>query len=269
MLDEAAAAGIEDSALPAVVDHLRALSEEHAQQQSERRTNAELALQMIDLLRKAGQTEKIAAQLAVHGFASIEEVEEAAGVHPAPPSATTDVPESDTATVDEPEPAAHEEETLPVRADQEADVAPPTSLSAPPADGPPTPAAEDAETATEPAAPEQKATAPAAPAPLAADVSSAAPEVATTPSSAAAPQSRPPVNESPATPAVEKPLESTSSLDEWPWDEGDPPIIGRLLLEGREALAYHTAVAAAETEHRRQLLLFSCAAAHCAPEAIE
>ncbi len=269
VLDEAAASGIKDAtALPALVDHLRALSEEHAQQQSERRTNAELALQMIDLLRKAGKTEMIADQLGLQGFSSVEEVEEAAGVQPDPPPMTPAAPAPDTASGDNAEPAAHDEETLPVRADQEADAAPPPAPpSAHPADAPPAPAAPDAETATEPAsASEQKAPTPAAPA---ADVSSASPEVATTPSAAAAPQSPPPVKESPATPAVEKPRESTASLDEWPWDEGDPPVIGRLLLEGREALAYHTAVAAAETEHRRQLLLFACAAAHCAPEAIE
>ncbi|MFM8858058.1 MAG: hypothetical protein ACKOI2_12840, partial [Actinomycetota bacterium] len=56
---------------------------------------------------------------------------------------------------------------------------------------------------------------------------------------------------------------------DFPWDVGDPPLIGRLLLEGREGLAYHLAVAADETQPRCQLLLFACAAAQCDAEALE
>jgi hypothetical protein len=259
VLDEAVTAGIEDRAtLPAVLDHLRALSEERAQHESERRSNAELALQMIDLLRKAGQTEKIAAQLAVHGFASIEEVEEAAA-HPSSPSVTNDAPEPDTATVDEP--VVPEVETPSAVAEEEAEAtpppAPPTTL---PADDSPAPPADDpAATTVEPV---EAANAPAPATPPAADV----PPVATAPAER---QASPTLTEPPATPAVAKPAESTASLDEWPWDEGDPPVIGRVLLEGREALAYYLAKAAAETQARQQLLLFACAAANCSPSAIE
>lgn len=271
VLDEAAVAGIEDStALPAVLDRLRALAAERANQVSARRSNALLALQMIDMLRQAGKAEMIAAQLAVHGFASVEEVEEAAGIHPSPPSTTTDVPEPDTAIVDEREPAVSEVETPSAAADQEAEATPPpeapTTL---PADDPTPPVVAVVEAAAVPdPASEPKSPAAAAPTPPAADVPSAS-TVAPAPTEVTAQQSFPPAEESPATPTAEEPTESAAALDEWPWDEGDPPVIGRLLLESREALAYYLAKAAEETQARQQLLLFACAAANCSPSAIE
>ena len=274
VLDDAVAAGIEDHlTLPAVLDHLRALSEERAQHESERRSNAELALQMIDMLRKAGKPEKIADQLALHGFATLEEVEEAAGIQPAPPPAT-DVPEPGTAAAESDQPPAEDaaepagsddEETLPAPADQEDE-----------AEAPQGPSTDDSTTtpvqAVEVAAATAPVTEPKSPTPVvtppAADVA-ATPKVTTPLTGAAAEQSAPSVDEAPSTPASEKPAENIPVLDEWPWDEGDPPVIGRLLLEGREALAYYLARAAAETQARQQLLLFACATANCSPSAIE
>jgi hypothetical protein len=63
--------------------------------------------------------------------------------------------------------------------------------------------------------------------------------------------------------------ESVSTLVEYPWDTGDPPLIGQLLLDGREAVAYHLAEATGENETRRQLLKFACASAHCSRDALE
>ncbi|WP_142239436.1 MULTISPECIES: ATP-binding protein [Mycobacteriaceae] len=61
----------------------------------------------------------------------------------------------------------------------------------------------------------------------------------------------------------------SAPFDEFPWDAGDPPLIGQLLLDGREALAYQLAVATGETAARRRLLELSCAAAGCARDALE
>ena len=235
VLDEAAVAGIEDStALPAVLDRLRDLAAERADQVSARRSNALLTLQMIDVLRQAGRAEMIGDQLALHGFTSVEEAEEAAGVRAVPPAAT--------------------DEAEPVGPDSAADLQPETT---------PGPAVEVVETAT-PTAPVTKQQLPAdnAPTPPREDIA-AAPEAATATPVVNAEQHSPPPT------AVETLNETSASPDEYPWDEGDPPIIGQLLLTGREAMAYHMAVAASEVKHRRQLLLFACAAAHCTSDAID
>ena len=69
-------------------------------------------------------------------------------------------------------------------------------------------------------------------------------------------------------------LDEASALDEgrlpdFPWDEGTPPLIARLILQDRHALAYHVAVAAGETKMREALLKLACAAAHCTPDALK
>ncbi len=58
-------------------------------------------------------------------------------------------------------------------------------------------------------------------------------------------------------------------LPDFPWDEGEPPLIGRLLLERRYALAIHVATATGESPARLELLSLICAAARCSRDALE
>ena len=134
----------------------------------------------------------------------------------------------------------------------------------------------EAETADRPAAPiaAADAAAPAVPAPTTQRTTQtpeppAAEDTPALPSAAAAAATPPVASDPSTTTPVDESANSAQSLGEWPWDEGDPPIIGQLLLDGREALAYYLATAAEETPARQQLLKFACAAAHCTPSAIE
>lgn len=256
VLKDAAAAGLEQPAtLPVVVEQLRTLSEQRLQQESERRSNACLALEMIDVLRKAGREEMIGGHLALHGFTSVEEVEKAAGVQPTPAAAAA-------SELAEPEVEA-EDTTLP---DEPTDEEPPAEESDAEEDTPAEAVEEPAEAVAAEANP--PSTTPPTQEHAVSDTVSAPASATALASAASSPSTSTAVIEALAVSATELD-ESGVSLGEWPWDEGDPPLVAQLLLDGREALAYYLATAAAEIEPRRQLLLFACAAAHCTPLAIE
>ena len=269
LLDSAPTFGINSAEdLHSVLAQANALTAERAAQESTRRNNAQLALQMIAVLRQAGREEMIADQLALHGFSTIEEAEEAAASETlqSQPSSTSEGP------------AQPDDSGYCPADDIAAEDAEPNPPTPPSVEGPETDAGEalepEAESVDRPAAPIAEADAPAAPAPTAQRTTQtpAPPAVEDTPAPplAEAPAAQPPAASDPlaAAPAEESP-NSAESLDEWPWDEGAPPIIGQLLLDGREALAYYLASAAEETPARQQLLKFACAAAHCTPSAIE
>ena len=271
LLDSAPAFGINSAEdLHSVLAQANALTAERAAQESTRRNNAQLALQMIAVLHQAGRGEMVADQLALHGFSTIEEAEEAAGsaTLPSQPSSTSEGPaQTDDSGYSPPEDIAAED-------------AEPNTPTPPPVEEPATDAGgaleHEAETADRPAAPiaAADAAAPAVPAPTTQRTTQtpeppAAEDTPALPSAAAAAATPPVASDPSTTTPVDESANSAQSLGEWPWDEGDPPIIGQLLLDGREALAYYLATAAEETPARQQLLKFACAAAHCTPSAIE
>lgn len=286
LLAETAAAGIRDViTLPEAVEALQTAAEERAQQQSERRTSALLALQMIDLLRNAGRDDMIPDQLALHGFATVQEVEEAAGAQSEQQSGPDPDPLGpNTGTAeDEPDIAETGEVGSDATAQPEGEASAPQSgeIVDPSTSGePPSPRRESA-------APRGEAIATAVggdevttdeapsssqqpePSPVVPDQSNEAAVEATSEEAAMAAASGESGTDVPGAAALEELVAPNGPLGEWPWDEGDPPAIAQLLLEGREALAYHMATAAAETQARQQMLLFACAAAHCSPTAIE
>ena len=95
LLDSTPAFGINSAEdLHSVLAQANALTAERAAQVSTRRNNAQLALQMIAVLHQAGRGEMVADQLALHGFSTIEEAEEAAGsaMLPSQPSSTSEGP---------------------------------------------------------------------------------------------------------------------------------------------------------------------------------
>lgn len=255
--------------LHALHDSISALAAERAARESKHRNNALLALKMVDLLREECREDMIAEQIATLGFASVKEAEEAAGLDLTKPRSETS-PElaaksTPRAAEEDPEEdrkyeaaaaaaSSETEESLAVAeversADEAEEAEPAAVINGTPVDT---------------AVPQPALIPPAEPAAV-----HALPAKTITSATAAISQPPTTVADVQAVSAVNQPSKPVDSLGEWPWDEGDPPIIGRLLLEGREALAYHLAVAADEIPLRRQLLLFLTAAAHCAPAAIE
>lgn len=263
LLNAAPAAGADrPSDLHVLIDQLAAATAERAERESARRKNAQLALRMVGLLQEEGRDEMIAETIAPFGFTSLRELEEAAGaeptaqheqlvLEPVPEDATTDAGAT-TDAEDEDEESLSEEGEDEDAVDETQDAAA---------------AKEDAGEKVE----ETSSASPITEAPV--EEAASEPSPAPLPSRAAAKKA---AAKAPAQPTTGPEQDTAMSLSadqptagEWPWDEGDPPIIGQLLLEGREALAYHLATAASEILPRRQLLLFACAAAHCTPAAIE
>ncbi len=262
LLDSAPSPGIDPAEdLYSVLERVDALTAERAEQESTRRNSAVLALQMVEVLRQAGRDDMIADQLALHGFTSIQEAQEAAG---------SDAPPSQLAAPEPPHRPVEEEEVpdqdLPANDDNPS--GPPSASVDEPGTDPETPgdeapAATAAEEEQGPQTPSVSPTEEQAPA-------STCVEMTPTAVGTVAPASaRPIIGESTTIPTAVESSNLDDSLCEWPWDEGEPPLIGQLLLDGREALAYYLAVAAEETPARQQLLLFACAAAHCTPAGVE
>jgi hypothetical protein len=270
LLDSAPKAGLEQPAnLRVFLEQISALAAQRSEQESRLRKNALLAMKMVGLLQDEGREEMIAETIAPFGFSCLQELEEAAGIEPTesrPDAPVKPVGKGDSANMGveagdaevdedestpaeqavEPEQAAAGEEEEPEEQAEEPE--PPAPIIEAPTEQPSARSETPAPPAEPDPAPAGKKKAPTKPKPV-------------QPADNAA--------EDTTIPVAEPQVKSEDSLGEWPWDEGDPPIIGQLLLDGREALAYRLASAAAEIPPRRQLLLFACAAAHCAPAAIE
>ena len=265
LLAAAPTAGIDSATdLHSLLEQITAVTSERAAEESKYRDNALLALKMVSFLREAGREDVIDEQLSTLGFASLQEAEEAAGVEPvlrriktvpAPPSqpepptavqdfelAATEGPQQDTSSM--------ADESVMATQDVE------SAEEVEPSDPAPSTSEVTAERVQPHSTPLPRVK------PVAASETPTTAAVVTLP-----PPPAPALGTAPT--VVDPPVKSDDPLGEWPWDEGNPPIIARLLLDGQEALAYHLAVAADEIQPRRQLLLFACAAAHCAPSAIE
>jgi len=244
-----------------LVARLSELDAERAARDAQRLEDAGVAGELIAVLQRTGRTAMIESTLTQFGFGSVEELESVLAGTAAEPSGEDDEADRDA------EPGAgvelDDEAAEPAEADdeaaEEAEAEETDDEAAEEAEAEEIgPSAAEAETVQAGAESGEESLEDEH---LGADDSREQPSEQPAPVSSAEPTG-------PAS-VEEKPDEADSLPADYPWDIGDPPLIGQLLMEGREGLAYHLAVAADETQPRRQLLLFACAAAHCDPEALE
>ena len=265
--------GVED--LHTLVERLTELDAEHTERVAKRLADAQVAEELIEVLERQGRAAMIEANLTQLGFTSIDEVKAVlAGADARPARDVVDASSSSearggdekagAAAVEEEggteefqvEAAEAAEEEEAEEAAEEPEREDTAEASGGEQSGAGESAAEGEQSGAEPVAEDS--------APAAAD---APPADSSFPADA-----QPGISESAdisESAQTEIGGEDEASPADFPWDVGDPPLIGRLLLEGREGLAYHLAVAAVETNPRRQLLLFACAAANCDTEALE
>ena len=264
LLDTASALGIERAEdLPKLLERLSHLEAQRSERDSKRLDDARVAGELIAVLQREGRSAMVDITLTQFGFATVDEVQHVLAGTWSDAAAGPSDDEDDvrmsavvTSDVDVEEAGAEEEaeidddtrsgqkEEFGAKAQEDGD-----AVSIPPG-GQPAVASDEVDRQNVPPAGDASA-----------DVQPAI-TTAVTPTAAA------PLNESDPDAGDGGEVHGASPAD-FPWDVGDPPLIGRLLLEGREGLAYHLAVAADETQPRRQLLLFACAAAHCDADALE
>lgn len=253
-----------------LVARLSELDAERAARDAQRLEDARVAGELIAVLQRTGRTAMIESTLTQFGFGSLEELESVLAGTAAEPSGEGDDADRDAepdggGELDE---EAAEAGEIAGEAGEEAEAEETAGEAAAEAETVQAEAESSGEESVEDehlgaadsGEPRDEQPAPVSPA----EVSDSAATVQGQPSGE-------PATRSAGAAAVEeeKPDEGDSLPADYPWDIGDPPLIGQLLMEGREGLAYHLAVAADETQPRRQLLLFACAAAHCDPGALE
>lgn len=233
---------------------LRAL----ADAQATRAEDARKALKTIEFLRSQGLEGPVVSTLAELGFESEDEARQVAGVTD-PHTTTTAVAESNVAafadeTAEQPLPEPDVPRTEDSRLSQ-----PETSHEVG-IDHPKSKARAD-----ECARNAQRA--PAEPS----ETVSTHPIAGAATKSAPAAQHQSDSSPAPADTAANRPgtIDHGSGLPDFPWDDPTPPLIGRLILDERYALACHIAAATEDTQRHQSLLRLTLAAARSSRDVLE